>query len=118
MARPARQADCHPERRHQAKGQCAACYGRRLDTAAYDRRYQLKVRYNLTPEEYDRMYLAQGGLCAICESPVVKPHVDHDHDTTVVRALLCRLCNVGIGAFHHSPDRLVRAAEYLDNHNG
>ena len=100
---------CHPERAHQAHGQCQSCYGRR----------RLYVRrYGITPAEYDQMYVAQGGLCAICEQPFEVLHVDHDHVTTVVRALLCKSCNIGIGHLNDSPERLFRAAEYLDNHRG
>lgn len=47
------------------------------------------------PLESLRAY--QGGLCAICEE--VKPLVvDHDHDTMLVRGLLCSRCNTSEGA--------------------
>lgn len=58
------------------------------------------------------MLAAQGGGCAIC---VVKDatHVDHDHVTGKVRALLCATCNTGLGMFSDNPDILSNAAGYL-----
>ena len=55
--------------------------------------------YGLTPEDVDRMFAEQGGLCAICrEAPAVQ-HVDHDHATNRVRGLLCFNCNGALGQF-------------------
>jgi Autographiviridae endonuclease VII len=71
--------------------------------------------YGITLTDYRQMYAAQGGLCAICEQPFERLHVDHNHETTVVRALLCISCNRGIG-FLKTPERLNRAAQYVDNH--
>lgn len=59
---------------------------------------------------------AQGGGCAICgEGPGDRFHlvVDHDHQTSEVRGLLCTACNVGIGNLRDDPDLLRRALAYL-----
>ena len=61
------------------------------------------------------MFDAQGGLCAICQTaPAV--HVDHDHETGAVRALLCFNCNGGLGQFRDDPALLQAAADYVERH--
>ncbi|UOY02503.1 endonuclease VII domain-containing protein [Blastococcus sp. PRF04-17] len=61
------------------------------------------------------MLEAQGGLCAICRAaPAV--HVDHDHVTGAVRALLCFNCNGGLGQFKDDPAVLRAAADYVQFH--
>ncbi len=61
------------------------------------------------------MLVAQGGLCAICRvAPAV--HVDHDHATGAVRALLCFSCNGGLGQFKDNPEFLHAAAYYVAFH--
>ena len=88
--------------------------------AAQGRRAQLKSNYGITVEQYDEMYEAQDGCCAICGNPeqgAKRFHVDHDHETGEVRALLCHLCNVGIGHFRDDPELLQAAIEYLEVHN-
>lgn len=73
--------------------------------------------YGLSPGEYDRMYASQGGKCAICQratGKVKKLAVDHDHDTGLVRGLLCGPCNKMVGYFRNSADAFRRAAAYLD----
>ena len=60
--------------------------------------------YGITEEQYIEMFNKQKGKCAICEthqdnlkSPL---HIDHNHKTGKVRALLCYKCNHGIGCFN------------------
>jgi hypothetical protein len=61
------------------------------------------------------MLVAQGGLCAICRAAPAA-HVDHDHETGAVRALLCFNCNGGLGQFKDSPHFLHAAAYYVAFH--
>tara|TARA_Y100000310_G_scaffold212376_1_gene213219 strand:- start:4858 stop:5337 length:480 start_codon:yes stop_codon:yes gene_type:complete len=69
-------------------------------------------RYGLERERYNAMMEDQDGKCAICnhEADLV---VDHDHDTSEVRALLCDHCNRGLGYFRHDPRFLDHAAHYI-----
>ncbi len=88
--------------------------------AATRRRAALR-RYGITPEDYDRMLAEQGGACAICSSydPRARGgnfHVDHNHETGEVRALLCGPCNVAIGMLQEDPQRARNLANYLEAH--
>lgn len=75
--------------------------------------YNLKIKYGLTPAEYDALVTAQKGLCAICKERK-RLHVDHCHNTNVRRGLLCDTCNMGLGLFYNEPERLRAAANYLE----
>jgi len=60
------------------------------------------------------MFVEQGGCCKICRKPPKKNRlaVDHDHETKIVRGLLCLRCNYALGGF----DSLLlaeRVVEYL-----
>jgi len=79
------------------------------------RRSDRKKRYGLTPERYQELWDSQDGLCALCRenSPT---HVDHDHKTGEVRALLCITCNSGLGFFGERIELLHRAIDYLRQH--
>lgn len=75
----------------------------------------------LTSEQYDDMFAAQDGVCAVCFKPetskrngkVKQMAEDHIHGTTIVRGLLCANHNTGIGLFGDDPDLLEAAAFYL-----
>lgn len=79
------------------------------------RTYHLTRRYGITAAEADHLLALQGGLCAICKAAPAE-HVDHDHATGKVRALLCFNCNGGLGQFKDDPDVLRAAAEYVRFH--
>ena len=95
-----------------------------LDRTHYaQRRWKrhLRAKYGITPEQYDAMLTAQGGVCAICkgDEPGGKNgckrfHVDHQHGTTNVRGLLCSKCNQMLGYADDTPEILRRAAIYLE----
>lgn len=74
----------------------------------------LKREYGITPEDYNSMYVDQGGCCGICESSV-QLVVDHDHETGRVRGLLCRQCNAAIGGLKDDPETLRRAIRWLED---
>lgn len=74
-------------------------------------------KYDLTPEDYDRMYEEQNGVCWICGRPETARNrglgVDHCHGTGKVRGLLCGACNRALGLFQDDVERLKKAIEYL-----
>jgi len=78
--------------------------------------YTIKANYNLSYEDWSKMWESQNGRCAICEKPFTKPsdaYVDHNHQTNKVRSLLCMKCNIGIGIFNDSPKLTAKVTEYL-----
>lgn len=73
-----------------------------------------KRLYGLSQGDYAALIDAQDGKCAICKTPLgEKFHTDHCHISGVVRGLLCRGCNMGLGFFKDSASRLLNAIRYL-----
>ena len=84
------------------------------------RPYQLKTKYGITQEDYERLLKSQKGRCAICgteDGASAKGSstfsIDHCHDTGKVRGLLCNTCNRGLGLFKDNPSFLESAIQYL-----
>jgi hypothetical protein len=76
-----------------------------------EREGHLLRKYGLRIRDFETLRLAQLGMCAICRSVEWdRLHVDHDHQTGVVRGLLCGKCNKAIGLLEDDP-RVVRSAE-------
>lgn len=83
------------------------------------REYSLKQKYDITLEQYNKMYTNQNGCCAICgehqDSFSKALAVDHCHSTKEVRGLLCTNCNTALGSFKDNVSLLFKAVEYLIN---
>ena len=86
-------------------------------------RWKWHIRRTLgaTAEQYEDMFTAQGGKCAICATTEPGGNrsrfsIDHCHDTGKIRGLLCVSCNSGLGYFKDNVDRLNAAASYLEVH--
>jgi hypothetical protein len=83
---------------------------------------ELRKSYGITVDDYDRMLVAQNGVCAVCRrhetvrrnNTLRRLSVDHDHETGRVRGLLCSKCNRGMGYYEDDPARLRAAADYLE----
>jgi Recombination endonuclease VII len=69
---------------------CLVCTSSRAHATMLTRTYVINGR-PFTQDDYDILFLKQGGVCAICERPskTKRLAVDHDHDTGEVRGLCC-----------------------------
>lgn len=78
--------------------------------------YRIMSRYGITAKQYYIMLKAQSGGCWICGSIPKKRklHIDHCHKSGEVRGLLCMRCNRGLAWFSDKPERLHKAAAYLE----
>lgn len=81
--------------------------------------HKLKHLFGISIENYNALAAKQGNRCGICRTD--KPGgrcrywcVDHDHQTGVVRGLLCGRCNSGIAALGDSAEGVKRALSYLE----
>jgi hypothetical protein len=88
------------------------------------------ARYGITMEQYEDMFEAQKGVCAICGRPETAVRkgvpqrlaIDHDHACCsggkscgqCVRGLLCQSCNHLLGNAGDNPERLIQAVRYLE----
>lgn len=81
--------------------------------------HSLRRLYGITLEQYNDMLAAQGQRCGLCgEAPATdrRMHVDHDHSTGKLRAILCHQCNLLLGNAQDSIARLQQAISYLERH--
>jgi Recombination endonuclease VII. len=109
--------------RGNSTGKCYECkllwhrkHHQETKTPEKTKKYQLKSKYNMTLEEYDKLVEFQQNGCAICRQLVTserKLAVDHNHKTGEIRGLLCFKCNSLIGLANDDEDLLWKAMEYL-----
>ena len=88
----------------------------RQNHRAEDKHNKLMRAYGIGLEQYDELFLAQGGRCAICgkhqtELPRALA-VDHNHETGEVRGLLCSKCNTSL-VIVENRELLASAMRYL-----
>ena len=84
------------------------------------RNSNLKRKYRLTVEDFNRLVDEQGGVCPICGG--VPEEVDHDHACCAgsktcgkcIRAVLCKNCNRALGHAHDDPKTLRALAVYVE----
>lgn len=83
---------------------CKPCYNKQTLLGKH------LARYGMTTEEITELKKAG---CELCGSLKIL-HIDHNHNTNLVRGVLCTNCNRGLGHFKDSPELLKKAAEYLE----
>jgi hypothetical protein len=74
--------------------------------------HRLKL-YGISQQNYDLMFAAQEGKCAICKRGTRRLGVDHCHKTGKVRGLLCVACNNALGLLQESEELLQVSIQYL-----
>lgn len=86
----------------------------------YMKDLDLRRKYGLCLEDYNKMFVSQSGCCAICDKHQTNFKkglvVDHDHVTGKVRKLLCPNCNAAIGMLGEDIGLLAKAIEYIQSH--
>ena len=74
-----------------------------------------RIAYGIEKWDWLLMYHRQGGLCAICRLVPMgtnkETSIDHDHQTGVVRGLICQRCNMGM-AYVDQPGWVEAALAY------
>ena len=81
--------------------------------------YLKKSRYGVTQEQYDEMLVNQNNMCKLCGNKFKSSkdtHIDHCHDTDIVRGLLCNSCNVALGQFDDNIQNMENAIKYLQKY--
>ena len=77
--------------------------------------YYFKKKYGHSPKNYEQLIQSCGNKCAVCGLPfgnARKPHVDHCHNTNVVRGVLCGACNKAEG-YLRTPENALKLYEYM-----
>lgn len=98
---------------------CTPCKVRyNKNTCRFTKRsHNLKQKYDMTPDAWEKLFEEQGRCCAACgstESGSVRGWAtDHEHGTKRVRGILCQGCNVAIGNLNDDPERAIKLAAYL-----
>lgn len=81
-------------------------------------RHHLSSTYGITLEQLRQAEVEQKGRCKICgKAPEKGQHrlgVKLHEETQEFLGLLCLNCNHGLGKFGDDPERLRRAADFLD----
>ena len=102
---------------------CVACKKAQANSIPYEKRKaaarksELKAKYGVDPDWYEKKLEEQGGTCGNpdCDrKPEAKAlAVDHSHTTGAVRGLLCSQCNTALGQLGDSLDRIIGLHFYL-----
>jgi hypothetical protein len=80
---------------------------------------RLQREYGISQDDLNALIEFQNGQCGICfktfKIDTKTMNVDHDHNTGIVRGVLCSSCNTGLGQLGDSIDGIKRALYYLKN---
>ena len=80
----------------------------------------LQWRYGCSTEQRNQMLQTQNNCCAICKRKfnenvhALRPHMDHNHLTKKIRAMLCTNCNTTVGLCDERRDILEQTIRYIE----
>lgn len=122
VIKPLNSFNKHTSTKDKLRTRCKPCDKKRYEdkrVRCKDKKkdWNLQYNFNITLEDYNKMFQEQDGKCAICNKHQTEFDkslaVDHCHETGKVRGLLCRECNTGLGKFKDSTNLLEKAKNYL-----
>jgi hypothetical protein len=107
-------------------GSCKECFKRKARESSqrlgrdHRKNIELQWHYGIGISDFNEMLGEQGGKC-VCGSTTGRNnaealHVDHDHNTGLIRGLLCHRCNRAIGLVD-DPASLRALADYIESAN-
>ncbi len=118
---------------HHRRRCCKDCQPR--GSTESQRRSHLRSKFGMSLETWTEVFQYQGGCCVICKIQLQSIETihnriatkktpwknnnwstDHCHATGKVRGILCRHCNVALGALRDNPEIALSAALYLEQH--
>lgn len=86
----------------------------RIQVGKWAREHVLKKKYGLTKVEVTLLLTKQNNSCCICLRDISTTyHIDHIHNTKIVRGLLCGPCNRAIGLLQENCEVLQSAINYI-----
>lgn len=119
----------HRSTRDKFEATCKACKNIsaklwRTNNPDRARSNDLKKKYGITLEQKLSLLASQGNKCAACGAtehdgkyPGIHGwHIDHDHETDVIRGILCSRCNLTLGNAQENIERLASLILYLRKH--
>jgi hypothetical protein len=115
-----RKREHYLRRKEHIKARAKKWYEENQNRALAASRRRALAKLGTTPEEREAARAAQNNRCAICRCEFTasrRIHTDHDHNTGVFRALLCVVCNNGLGVVEREGGQwLWSAMRYLVKH--
>ena len=89
-----------------------------MKSIRFDIEKNLKANYGISHEEYDAILTKQKGGCAICADKWIEGTkyfaVDHDHNTGLVRGILCGSCNIALGLLKDDKAIIIQMLTYIN----
>lgn len=75
--------------------------------------YHYLKNYNITRADFHKMQEEAGG-CEVCGD--TNTVLDHCHDSSEIRGVLCNRCNQALGLMRDDPVLIRGLADYMDRH--